>query len=109
VVAEGEVIVHANDVCRIVLIDLAELVQDPDFLLRLSMETLFIANHLQSDIDAVLVVEDMHHLSKTAFADHFEHLIAVGNVIMWNLTLQVKSKQSVTKSINKSVNQSADH
>ncbi len=44
VVAEVEVVVQVDDVVRVVLVLLAEVLQDADLLLRLTMEALLIAD-----------------------------------------------------------------
>ena len=61
------------------------MVQDADFFLCLSVEALLVSDHLEGDADAILVVVSMNDLSKTAFAENFEHLVAVRNVIVWHL------------------------
>lgn len=85
VISEQEMFLHVNDVGRVLRVDPAEVVENADFLLGLSVKPFLIAHHLEGDADAVLVVEGVHHLPETAFADHLQNFIAVGDMIVWYL------------------------
>lgn len=89
VVAEDEAIVQVNDVHLIVLVLLFEVLEDFDLLLGLPMKTRLIANHFQCHVDVVLVVVGFHHLTETALADDFEHLVAVGHVVVDDVDVRV--------------------
>ena len=84
-VSEREMFMNVNDICHVVRVGLTKMLQDPDFLLRLSVEALFIADHFQCHVDSVLVVKSMNDLAKTAFTNHLEDFVAVRNMIMWYL------------------------
>lgn len=82
VISERKRVEHVYDVHRVVLILFAKMLQDADLFLRLAMETLLVAHHLQGDIFALFVVIRLHHLPETTLAYHFEHFISVGYVIV---------------------------
>ena len=42
---------------------------------------MFIADDLECNADVELVIIGVNNLTKAAFAKHFAHLIAIGNVI----------------------------
>ena len=73
---------------------LAEVLQDAYFLLRLAVKSFLIADHLQCHCNAVLVVIDVNNLTKAALAQHPEHLIAVGNVVVRHLQTTNKGQRS---------------
>jgi len=85
VTSKREMFVHVNDISRIVCVDPAQLIEDADFFLRLSVKPFFIADHFQGHADAVLVVESVYHLPKTTFTNDLEDFVAVGNMIVWYL------------------------
>jgi len=66
VVAEGEGLEHVDDVVPVVDVLLAQMLQDADLLLRLSMKPLLVANDLQRHVHVVAVVLRLHHLTETA-------------------------------------------
>lgn len=80
--AEREVVVHVDDVHGIVLVLLAEVLEDADLLLRLPMEALLVAHHLERHVLVQLVVVGLDHLSEAALADDPQHLVAVGDVVV---------------------------
>jgi len=47
----------------------------------LTVKPLFIADDLECNADVELVIIGVNNLTKAAFAKHFVHLIAIGNVI----------------------------
>jgi len=47
----------------------------------LTVKPLFIADDLECNADVELVIIGVNNLTKAAFAKHFAHLIAIGNVI----------------------------
>ena len=85
VAAEREVLVDVHHVRRVVRVELAQVLQDADLLLRLPVKALLVSDHLERDARAVLVVEGKHDLSEAAFAEHSHHLVAVRNVIVRHL------------------------
>lgn len=82
VVPERERVEHMDHVHRVVLVLLAEVLQDADLLLRLAVEPLLVTNHLERDVLALLVVVRLHYLTEATLADHLQHLVPVRYVIM---------------------------
>ena len=71
-----------NDVERVVLVLLPEVLQNPDLLLSLAVKPLLVPHHFQSHMVMVFVVVSLHHLTEAAFANHFEHFVTVGEVVV---------------------------
>lgn len=69
VVAEGEVLQHVHYVHGAIAVLLAQVLQNADLLLRLPVEALLVAHHLQRQVLLQLVVVHLGHLAETAFAD----------------------------------------
>lgn len=82
VVPESERVEHVDDIHRVVLVLLAEVFQDADLLLRLTVEPLLVADHLERDVLALLVVVRFYHLPETTLTDNFEHLVSVRYVVV---------------------------
>lgn len=81
-VPERKRVEHVDDVHGIVFVLLAEVLQYADLLLRLAVEPLLVADHLESDVLAFLVVVRLDDLTETTLADHLEHLVPVRYVIV---------------------------
>ena len=79
---ECEVVVEVNDVVRVLLVLLAQVLQDPDLLLGLAVEALLVPHHLERHVLVVLVVVHLDHLSERALPDDLEHLVAVLQVVV---------------------------
>ena len=86
--AEGEVVIHVDDVERVVLVLLAQVLQDPDLLLGLAVEPLLVPDHLQGHVVVVLVVVGLDHLPEAALAYHLENLVPVGQVVVDNVSIR---------------------
>lgn len=82
VVSERERVEHVYHVHRVVFILFAKVFQNTDLLLRLPVEPLLVAHHLERDVLALLVVVSLHYLSKTSLPDHLEYLVPVRYVIV---------------------------
>lgn len=82
VVSERERIEHVDHVHRVVLVLLAEVLQDTDLLLRLAVEALLVTYHLERDILALLVVVRLYYLTETTLTDHLQHLVSIRYVIV---------------------------
>jgi len=54
-------------------------------LLCLSVKAFFVADHLECNADTGLMVVRVNNLPEAAFAEHFEYLISVGDVVVWHL------------------------
>ena len=89
VVTEDETVVQVNHVHLVVLVLFLEMFQDLYLLLSLTVKTWLIANHLERHVDVVLMVVGLHHLAKAALANDFEHLVAVGDVVVDNMNVRV--------------------
>lgn len=72
VVPEGEVFQHVNHIHCAVAVLLVQMLQDADFLLRLSVETLLVAHHLQRQVLLKLVVVHFSHLAKAALTNNLK-------------------------------------
>lgn len=70
VVPEGEVFQHVHHVHGAVTVLLAQVLQDADFLLRLPVEALLVAHHLQSQVLMHFVIIHFGHLPKATFTDY---------------------------------------
>ena len=64
-----------DDIAGVVLVLLPQVLQDPDLLLGLPMESLLVSNHLQSDVLVRLVVVHLEHLPKRPLPYHLQDLI----------------------------------
>lgn len=85
VVAEDEVVEHPNDVRPFVSILGVQQLQHPDLLLRLTGEPVVrVADDLDGDVEAVLVVEGLDHLAEAALAEHLEDLVPVGDLVVYD-------------------------
>jgi len=69
VVAEGERFEHVNDVVAVVDVLFAQMIEDADLFLCLSMKPLLIANDLQRHVDIVLVIFRFHHLTEATSSE----------------------------------------
>lgn len=79
---------HVNDVESIFLVLPAEMFQDANLLLRLPMEALLVPYHLQRDMLAGLVVVRFDDLPEASLADDLQHLVAIGDVVMWDVNVR---------------------
>ena len=69
VVAEGERFQHVDDVAAVVDVLFAQVFQDADLLLRLSVKPLLVANDLERHLGAVLVIFRLHHLTEASSSE----------------------------------------
>ena len=74
-----------NDIMNIFLILLSQMFQNPDFLLRLPVESLLVADHFERHVSLRFMIIGFHDLSKASFTDNFDNFIAISDVVMWNL------------------------
>jgi len=77
VVAEGERFEHVNDVAAVVDVLFAQLLQDADLLLRLSVKALLVSNDLQRHVHAVLVISRLHHLTEASSSETLCFIILI--------------------------------
>ena len=80
--AKDEVVEHVDDVVGVVLVLLAQVLQDADLLLGLSVEPFLVAHHLEGHVEMALVVVGLDHLAEAAFSNDFQHFVAVGEVVV---------------------------
>lgn len=69
VIAKGEVFKHVHHVHCAVSILLAQVLQDANLLLRLSVKALLIAHHFQGQVLLQLMVVDFGNLAKASFTN----------------------------------------
>jgi len=81
-VTECEIVTHVNYIHTVIFIQFPQMFQDPDLLLSLPMKAFLIANHFESHVYVILVIEGLDDLAETSLPDHFENLIAIANVIV---------------------------
>lgn len=84
-ISKIEVVQHVNDVVRSVGVLFAEFIENSNFDKRLMVEALLVANNFDCDILIGFVVESSDNLSKAAFANHFENLVAITDVVVNHL------------------------
>ena len=84
-VAEGEVLQHVDDVHGVVLVLLAQMLQDADLLGRLPVEALLVPHHLQGHVLVDFVVVGLDHLPKAPLPNDLEDLVPVSHVIVGHL------------------------
>lgn len=81
-ISERERIQHMNNVHRIILILLPQVLQYPDLLLRLPVEPLLVPHHLKCNVRVHFVIVGLDDLTERALSDYFQNLIAVRHVIV---------------------------
>lgn len=81
-VSERERIEHMDHVHRVVLVLLAEVLQDADLLLRLAVETFLVPHHLERYVLTLFVVVRFDDLPEATFANNFEHLVSISYVVV---------------------------
>ena len=91
-IPEGEVVEHVDDVAAIVFILFSQMFQDSDLFLGLSVKPLLVSHHFQGDMLMSLVVVNLQNLSKRAFANHFQNLITISNVVMRDVNVRTLNK-----------------
>ena len=64
-----------DDIAGVALVLLPQVLEDPDLLLRLPVEPLFVPHHLESHVLVGLVVVHLEHLTKRALAYHLQDLV----------------------------------
>lgn len=84
-ISEVEVVQHVNDVVRSIGILLAEFIENANLNERLMVEALLVPNDFDCDIVICFMVQCANNLAETAFANHFQNLVAIANVIMNHL------------------------
>ena len=89
---EGEVVQHVDDVAAVVFVLFPQMFQYSDLLLRLSVKPLLVSHHFQGDMLMSLVVVNLQNLSKGAFANHFQNLITISNVVMRDVNVRTLNK-----------------
>ena len=87
VVSESKCLNHMNNIVSVFLVLFAQMFQDPDLFLRLSVEPLFIPNHLQRDVTVRLVIVGLDNLPKAALSNDFQDLIPVCDVIVGHINV----------------------
>jgi len=87
VVSESKSLNHVNDVVCVFLVLFAQMFQDPDFFLGLSVEPLLIPDHLQRNVTVRLVIVRLDDLAKAALSDDFEDLVPVCDVIVGHINV----------------------
>ena len=81
-----------DDIAGVVLVLLPQVLEDPDLLLGLPVEPLLVSHHFEGDMLMSLVVVNLQNLSKGAFANHFQNLITVSNVVMRDVNIGTLNK-----------------
>ena len=89
---EGEVVEHVNDVAAIVFILFSQMFQYSYLFLGLPVKPLLVSHHFQGDMLMSLVVVNLQNLSKGAFANHFQNLITISNVVMRDVNVRALNK-----------------
>lgn len=84
-VPEVKVIEHVNNVVRSVAVLLAQFVQNAHLDQCLMMKALLVANYFDGHVKSSFVVQRTNHLTKTAFANHLENLVAIADVVVNDL------------------------
>ena len=100
--AEGEVVVHVDDVESVVLVLLPQVFQDSDLLLGLPVETLLVSHHLQGHVVVILVVVGLDHLPEAALAYHLQYLVPVCQVVVYNVSIRALQETILKKVLLKS-------
>ena len=95
---------HVDYIHRVIFVQLAQMLQDSDLLLRLAMEAFFVTHHLQGDVRIGFVVEGLDDLAEASLANHFEDFIAVAHVVV--LYVNVGALVVVVATIVETSNQS---
>ena len=81
-VAEGEVFEEVNYVPVVFAVVLFEVDEDADLFEGLAVEAPLVADDFDGDVGLGFVVEGFDDLAEGAFADDFEDLVAVGDVVV---------------------------
>lgn len=81
-IPERERLITMNNIIRILLILLPQMLQNTNLLLGLSMKTLLVAHYLQRNMQTQLVVIALQHLTETALAKNLQHLEAIQHMVM---------------------------
>jgi len=88
VAAEGERVEHVDDVHGVVLVLLAQLTQDAYLLVRLTVEALLVAHHLERHVLVRLMIVGLDHLAERALTDHAQHLVAIRHVVVRHMNVR---------------------
>ena len=71
-----------DDIAAVVFILLPQMFQDSNFLLRLTMKSLLISDHFQSNVLVGFVIIHFQNLSKGTLSNHLENLVPISYVVM---------------------------
>ena len=82
VVSEGEMVDQMDDVVCVVLVLLPQVLQYPNLLVGLAVESLLVPYHLQSNVLLRSVIVRLQHLPETALSEDLEDLVAIGDVVV---------------------------
>lgn len=77
-----------NDVHGVVLVLLAQLTQYAYLLVRLTVEALLVAHHLERHVLVRLVIVGLDHLAERALADHAQHFVAICHVVVRHMDVR---------------------
>ena len=81
-----------NNIATVVLVLFSQMFQYSDLFLCLSVKPLLVSHHFQGDMLMSLVVVNLQNLSKGAFANHFQNLITISNVVMRDVNVRTLNK-----------------
>ena len=82
VVSEGEMVDQMDDVVSVVPILLSQVLQDPNLLICLAVESLLVPYHLQGYVLLCPMIVRLQHLTKASLSKDLEDLVAIGNVVV---------------------------
>ena len=85
---ETKMIEHVNDVDGIVFILFFKMLQYPNFLLGLPMESFFVTYNFECDVKVIFVVVGLKNLTKRAFTDNFEDFVSVLDMVMGDMNVR---------------------
>ena len=88
VVPEHEAVLHVDHVGAALGILHQKMLQDLELSARLLLELLVVPDHLKRCELLLLVVEDLEDLSEGALAEHPEHLVPVGDLVMGDVVVR---------------------
>ena len=81
-----------DDVAAIVFILFSQMFQYSYLFLGLSVKPLLVSHHFEGDMLMSFVVVNLQNLSKGAFANHFQNLITISNVVMRDVNVRTLNK-----------------
>lgn len=85
VIPEVKILQHVDDIVTTILVLLPDVIQNSHLNQCLMVESLLVSDYLDGDMLVGHMIQGPYHLSKAAFSDHLQDLVAISYMVVQDL------------------------